>query len=189
MPAFDLTALQLGDIVTSGKGAKSAPFTSNGKPVVANFEAMQIAFEPSAFQDPDATRVNVVFRPTDEVIHALTELDEFVLTTVCKDPVRWFGKVRSETQIRESYSAIEAARQVPAFVQGKGEPGGPQSGQGLGRRGGPAHAARLLEGPRGQAKPRIRLKNLYFMGTGAFGCTLECTDAQIIEERVEECPF
>ena len=110
MPAFDLTALQIGDVVTSGKGAKSAPFTSNGKPVAANLEAMQIAFEPSAFQDPDATRVNIVFRPTDSVIHSLTELDEFILTTVCKDSVRWLGKARSETQIRESYTTSTRLR-------------------------------------------------------------------------------
>ncbi len=152
MPAFDLTALQLGDVVTSGKGAKSAPFTSNGKPVVANFEAMQIAFEPSAFQDPDATRVNMVFRPTDEVIHALTELDEFVLKNGVQGPRQ---VVRQGTQ-RDSDPRVvlpdcEAARQVPAFVQGKGKPGRPQSDQGLGRRGGPAHATRLLEGSRGEA--------------------------------------
>ena len=34
MPAFDLTTLQIGDLVTSGKGAKTAPFTCGGKPAI-----------------------------------------------------------------------------------------------------------------------------------------------------------
>ena len=79
---------------------------------MANFEAMTIAFEPSAFNDPDATRVNIVFRPTSDVIDALTQLDEWIVQTVCKDNMKYFGKQRSLDQICEPYpSSLE--RTVP----------------------------------------------------------------------------
>ena len=188
MPAFDLTTLQIGDVVTTGKGAKTAPFTSEGKPVFANLWPMQIRFEPSAFQDPDATRVNMVFRPPEEVIQHLQELDEFILQTVCKDPARWFGKARSETQIRESYNPIVKLhdKYLPSFKDKANlEPPYQMKvwdAEGV-QRGFPDEWKDLT------VKPRIRLKNLYFMGAGAFGATLECTDAQIVEEQVQACPF
>ena len=188
MPAFDLTALQIGDLVTSGKGAKTAPFTSEGKSVFANLGPMQIPFEPSAFQDPEATRVNMVFRPPEAVIQELQELDEFILQTVSKDPARWWGKVRSETQIRESYNPIVKLHdKYPPSLKAKTNLEPPYQlkvWDATGAQRGPP-----LEWKDLTVKPRIKLKNLYFMGAGAFGATLECTDAQIVEEPVEACPF
>ena len=110
MATIDLAALTLGDVSVSGKGAKSCQFTSHGLPVVSNFEAMSIAFEPSAYNDPDASRVNMVFRPTADVIDVLTELDEWVLQAVCQNPTKYFGKQRPLDQICEPYpSSLERA--------------------------------------------------------------------------------
>ncbi len=118
MATIDLAALTLGDVSVSGKGAKSCQFTAHGLQVLVHFEAMSIAFEPSAYNDPDATRVNMVFRPTAEVIDTLTQLDEWILQAVCKDPPKYFGKQRSSDQIRESYTPIvkTSEKYEPSFM-------------------------------------------------------------------------
>ena len=106
MSGFPVDALEIGSVTISGKGAKRAPFTVNGSPVVAKLDPMAVAFEPSAFKDREATRVNFVFHPSDAVVAELDKLDEWILQEVIKDPIRYFAKARSEAQIRESYSPI-----------------------------------------------------------------------------------
>ncbi len=94
MVIVELTAITLGDVCVSGEGANSAPCTSNGQPVIANFEAAQIAFEPSAFNAPAAARINIIFRPTSDVIDTLAQLDEWIVASVVKDSVKYFGDPR-----------------------------------------------------------------------------------------------
>ena len=67
MAAPDVSTLQLGEIVVSGKGSKTAPIHCNGNEVVLTLEA-PIAFEPSAYGDADksATRVNLVLRCSEQ---------------------------------------------------------------------------------------------------------------------------
>ncbi len=38
-------------------------------------------------------------------------------------------------------------------------------------------------------KARLWPKNLYFMGAGAFGVTLEATDVQVLEGNTTKCSF
>ena len=57
--------LQIGSIVTNAKGAKSAPITEYGatKPAFwKSQETMHVVLEPGAYQDPNATRVNLMLR-------------------------------------------------------------------------------------------------------------------------------
>ena len=66
---IDVNALVLQDVITTSRGAKQILLTrSDGKPSIWQpKEAMQPAFEASAFGDDTATRVNLVFTPTNEV--------------------------------------------------------------------------------------------------------------------------
>ena len=53
---FPVDSLERGSVTISGKGAKRALFTVNGLPAVAIFDAMPVAFEPSAFLRPKLSR-------------------------------------------------------------------------------------------------------------------------------------
>ena len=77
MSLFDATSLKIEDPVLSGKGVKSLPFSIDGKAVPgAVFPEMEVAFEPTGYNDPEASRVNLVFKPSADVIAQMTQLDE-----------------------------------------------------------------------------------------------------------------
>ena len=97
-------ALSLGDVTTSGKGSKTAPFSVNGGPADFTLPALQIAFEPSAYGDSDATRVNLVLKVSSVHEPDLAKIDEWILDTVSADPVKYFGKAKSRESIEETYT-------------------------------------------------------------------------------------
>ena len=110
MANFDLSALTLGDVSTSGKGAKSCPFYSGGSVAAATLEPMPVCYEPSAYGDEAAPRVNIVFRPPQGVLDSITALDEWIIQAAAKDSVKFFGKAKTEDQIRESYQPLVKQR-------------------------------------------------------------------------------
>ena len=58
---IDLASLALGDVATTGKGAKQIPLTTIGGEAVIwrPKDSLTLLFEPSAYNQPDATRVNL----------------------------------------------------------------------------------------------------------------------------------
>ena len=190
MTTFDLAALNLGDVSVSGKGAKNCPFYSQGAASAnVTLEPMHVCYEPSAYGDDQATRVNIVFRPGAAVLEHFEELDELIIKLVTKDSLKFFGKVRSEDLVRESYQPlIKTSEKYPPQIKAKVNLLG-------------SAVVRCWDSDRkgrGQptswrgavVKPRLVLKSLYFMGAGLFGATMECTDVQIMQEDGNaECPF
>ncbi len=75
---IDLASLALGDVVTTGKGARQIPLTSiSGEAVIWRpKDALTVLFEPSAYNQPDATRVNLCLSVTPSVAASLADLDE-----------------------------------------------------------------------------------------------------------------
>ena len=69
----DLASLALGDVVTTGKGAKQIPLSAiGGEPAIWRpKDALTVLFEPSAFNQPDATRVNLCLSVTPAVVSSL----------------------------------------------------------------------------------------------------------------------
>ena len=96
MTTFDLAALSLGDVSVSGKGAKNCPFYSLGSASAnVTLEPMPVCYEPSAYGDEQATRVNIVFRPGAAVLEHFEALDELIIKLVkgfCK--VFWGSSLR-----------------------------------------------------------------------------------------------
>ena len=189
MAMLDISALQMGDVVSSGKGAKSVNLTQDGSQALFTLEPMEIAYEPSAFQDAESTRVNIVFRPTPEVEEFLDSIDEWVMKEVAVNSVKLFGKARSVDSLKDSYTPIlKKSDKWPSQFKSKmnlQEPSkvkiwdadaclreAPQTWQGC------------------VARPKLRLKAVYLMGT-SFGPVLELTDIQIIQEASagSSCPF
>ena len=76
---IDLKNLKLGELITSGKGAKTIPLTTlDGKPVIWQpAECLTPCFEPSAFNDPEASRVNLSLTPSDSIEKHLKAVDTF----------------------------------------------------------------------------------------------------------------
>ena len=187
MAFFDLTTLSLGDVVVSGKGSKSAPILSNGGQAVALLEPMGVVWEPSAFGNEDATRVNIVFRPSPALLAGLQAFDEWVIATLAADSVRYFGRVKSAEQLRDAYvPAAKHSEKYPATFKAKMNLQDP-------------NVVKVWDAekrPRAQPQqwkdclvvPRIRLRGLYFMGA-SFGPVIELLDAQILGEESPECPF
>lgn len=187
MAFFDLTTLSLGDVVVSGKGSKSAPIQSMSTPAVALLEPMRVVFEPSAFGNEDATRVNVVFRPSPQLLAGLEAFDEWVLATLAADSVRFFGRAKSAEQLRDTYTpAAKPSDKYPATFKAKMNIQDPNVVKVWGTDGQPR--AQPQQWKDCLVVPRIRLRGLYFMGA-SFGPVLELTDAQIVEEQTAECPF
>ena len=67
---IDVASLVLGDAVVTGKGAKQLPLSAlGGEPVVWKpKDSLTVLFEPSAYNQPDATRVNLCLSVTPAIV-------------------------------------------------------------------------------------------------------------------------
>jgi hypothetical protein len=104
---LSVECLSLGDVTSPGK-AKTAPFSVNGGPAEFTLPALKVAFEPSAYQDDDATRVNIVFKVSLVNEEELGQIDKWILDTASADPVKFFGKAKT----RESRQDLHPLHQA-----------------------------------------------------------------------------
>lgn len=152
-----------------------------------NFAPMQVCFEPSAYGDADASRVNIVFRPDEETIAWLEELDNWIVQAAAKESLRFFGKAKTAEQLTETYQPIvKRSARYPAQCKAKmnlADPSCTEIWEDEVERPAPAAWAGCI------VKPRIRIRGLFFMGAANFGAILECTELQITEEASAACPF
>ncbi len=102
---IDLASLVLGDVVTTGKGAKQIPLSAiGGEPVIWRpKDALTVLFEPSAFNQPDATRVNLCLSVTPAVVSSLQDFDEWCVTTLAAQSPRLLGSQLSVEEVRNRF--------------------------------------------------------------------------------------
>lgn len=184
--AFD--GLQIGHVATSAKGAKVAPIWQNGDcPALWRpAEHMTAVYEPSVYQDPSATRLNLVLRPTPGQETELRELDEWCISCVASQSERLLGKDQSVDELRLLYQpCLRTSEKYPANVRVKLNLCGVAATRFWGEDGKKATAPASWTGS--AVLPCIRIKGLWFMAK-QFGIVLELTDARITENRAE-CPF
>ena len=108
MAALDLAALTLGCIVTSGKGAKSAPLTAGGAPALWAPPGLRaVAFEPRPYAggEAQATRVNLVLR-AGELEPELRALDAWAVEAATAASTELFGKAMTREQVAERYTPL-----------------------------------------------------------------------------------
>ena len=189
MTAFDLTSVRIGDVVTSGK-TKTAPVTgSGGQAVAANMDAMQVCFEPSAFQDDQATRVNLVLRPDEATVSSLDAVDEWIVAAVTKDSLRLLGKSKTQEQVQELYLPIvKRSGKYPPQIRAKMNSSKPRCVNVWNSEGVQQELPFSWTGL--VVKPRLQFRSLYF-ATGQFGVVLECSDLMLLEQTTvaATCPF
>ena len=188
MTSFDTDALTLGDVVTTGKGAKQANICGlKGEAVAATLDVMQVAFAPSAYNDPEATRVSIVFRPSEAVLEQLGKVDDWIVTSVAENATKFFGKPKGFDAVKEMYQPIvRPSEKYGPSIKAKLNISGPGEIRCWDEHRSMRDQPQEWKGA--SVKPRLWLRSLYFMG-GSFGATLECTDVQILSEASAECPF
>ena len=179
--------LSLGDVTSSGK-AKTAPFSVNGGPAEFSLCPLKIAFEPSAYQDNDATRVNIVFKVNLVHEEELGQIDKWILDTVSADPARFFGKAKTRESLVETYTPC--VKQTEKYgSQFKCKLNLPGSYQGV-------RVWDLEKLPRAPpdtwagcvVTPLVRFRHLYFMAN-QWGPVIDVTDLKIHSEAASVCPF
>ena len=186
---LSVECLSLGDVTTSGKGAKTAAFTCNGGAADFSLPALQVCFQPSTYdQSEEATRVNLVLKVG--LVHEpdLAKIDEWILETVAADPVRFFGKPKTRESLVETYTpALKRTEKWGSQLKMKmnvpGSPGGVRlwTADKQPRQAPDAWAGCYVES-------RVRFKHIYFMGA-QWGPVIDVLDLRVLSEPVNECPF
>ncbi len=187
--AIDLGSLCLGDLVTTGKGAKQIPLLcASGESVLWQpKEALTVLFEPSAYNQPDASRVNLCLSVTPAVASSLTDFDEWCVTTLAAQSPKLFGSQLSVEEVRNRFqptlriheASCSQSLRLKMNLSGR--------------------AAVRLWSPMGTqisaphswsqctARCRIRLKGFWLMSKD-IGVVAEAVDVQL-DSAETECPF
>ena len=185
---LDTSALRLGQLVTSAKGAKHVTLTTaNEKPVTWTPPgSYRVIFPPKPYVE-EATRVSLTLAAGD-LEATLAELDQWAVAAAAAASEQLFGRVLGEAQVRDRYAAIlKPHERFPAAFRLKMSVAAN------------ARATRFwtAEGERRSApsdwtgavvRPVVALKGFWLMGS-SFGLMAEVTDLQITEAEPTACPF
>ena len=186
--AFDLSALNVSDPVTSAKGTKTAALSCGGKPIIWQPEAQTVVFEPSAFQNPEATRVNLIMHASTMATQTLNAIDQEIIAYCTEHSARLFGKVMSHDEVANRYcpclkhaakEGYEPTFKAKILLSGRGQLKCWGNDKTL------RHAPETWIGC--AVQPRLALRCLWIMPK-EFGCLFECSDVMLTEAE-ESCPF
>jgi len=186
--ALDLSALSLGPLVVSGKGAKQAAITAYGAPALWVPEGFRgVAFEPKGFLGMDeATRVNLVLRAGD-LEAQLRALDDWAVGAVAAASEEILGKAMTKDQAADRYiPLLKESEKYPATFRLKMNTAGRSAtrlwtSEGV-RRDAPERWTECA------ARPLINIRGVWVMGRD-FGLLTETSDVQIQELAPTTCPF
>ncbi len=102
MSSLDVSAIKLGALQVSAKGAKQVSiFDLHDRSIFLQIGPLAALFEPSAFNDPSASRVNLVLSTNELVEETLQQLDNRIIELLAADSCQYFGTALSSTQILE----------------------------------------------------------------------------------------
>jgi hypothetical protein len=187
---IDTTVLTLGDVVVTGKGAKQIPLISkNGEAVTWNpTDFLTVMFEPSAYNQPDATRLNLCLSVTPAVARSLSAFDEWLTTTLAAESLRLFGTTLSVEEVRGKFLPTLRTHEATGSQSLRLK----MNTTGRSR-------VRLWDMTRNpisappswtqcSAKCKIRLKAVWLMGKNEMGIVAEATDV-MLDDAEAECPF
>jgi hypothetical protein len=186
MSTLETSALKLGDLQLTGKGAKHIPITRNNEALKWNPGPSQILFHPKAYNDPSASRVSVCFRSTPEIEAYVTKLEEWILNAVSSNPSAYLGQCYSEDKVREMFtSALKTSDKGYTHLRAKMNIAGK----------GQVKCWDVAKMPRPapedwttcEVQPCLQVKGLWVMSKD-FGVIIEMTDA-LVNESSQLCPF
>lgn len=191
MSTLDTSAFSLGDVVVSGKGARQIPLLfGDGESVITwcPRDAMQVLFEPSAFNDPSASRVNLCLSASPAIAQCLHDFHEWLVNTVALESKRLFGvalsvedvRARMQPMLRTHEASGSQSLRVKLSLAGRSR-------------------VRLWDTAKNPISPpaswthctaklKIRLKAIWLMGKSDMGVLCEASDIMLDEADVQ-CPF
>ncbi len=186
---IDVASLVLGDVVTTGKGAKQIPLsTLGGEPVVWRpKDSLTVLFEPSAYNQPDATCVNLCLSVTPALVSSLQDFDEWCVTTLAAQSSKLLGSQLSVEEVRNRFQPTLRVHEASGSQSLRLKMN--LSGRAAVRIWNPMGAQTSAPPCWSQcsAKVRIRLKGFWLMAK-EIGVVAECTDVQL-DPPMAECPF
>ena len=189
MATIDTSKLAFASLFTSSRGAKQLPALFLDGEAVAwqPEEYMSIPFEPSAFNDAEASRVTLCVTPSDSLVATIAQLDKWCLDTLCATPLALMGVSLTPEQVRERYSSsLKTNDKGYTTVRAKMNRSGRYALQ--------CYDSNLEKVPHPEnfkscpIRPRLVFKGIWIMGKD-FGTILECTHAVVKEEGNDDCPF
>ena len=189
MTSIDISNLAFASLITTAKGAKQLPaLYKNGDPVAWHAEHfMEVPFEPSAFGDPDASRVTLCVTPSEALTAQITDLDAWCIETIISTP-SLLGVVLSPDQVKERYaSSLKMSEKGYRTLRCKMNKSGRYALQCYDME---KEKRSQPDNWRGcSIRPRIVWKGLWVMGKD-FGSILEVSHC-IVQgaNEGEECPF
>ena len=104
----NISKLTLGPILTTTKGSKQIAISKDdGSPLIwTPSEYLEVAFEPSSFSDPQASRVSICFNPTEEITNSFLGIFEgWSVKTLAKKSKELLGSEQTEAQIKEKFQS------------------------------------------------------------------------------------
>ena len=186
---IDTNRLACQDTFTTAKGAKTIPLASRDGAAVQwqPREPMAVLWEPSAYNEPEATRVNISFSPSPEALKELKAFDDWSVETLSAESARLFGTNLDLEEVKRRYQpALRVHEKTGATsLRCKMNLAGRSA----------VKCWDTFRNPRSLPEswtscavtPRIALKGYWCMGKEC-GALLELQHA-MLDEAVHECPF
>ena len=180
-------AITLGDVQISGRGQKSIPvFGADGKPIYLFPDSMDIPFNASAFQNPDASRVTLCMNPTDRLMEQIHEIEKNVKSQLVSRLQELFGAQSAILQKQDEWfqSTIKTNKGYQTLRTKINLTGKYQT-----RVWNPRREALPLPSDWSafQVRPKLWIRSVWIMGKEC-GLVIDCQDAQL-EEIQRTCPF
>ena len=186
---IDLASLALGELQTTGKGAKQIPLSTIGGEAIIwrPKDALTVLFEPSAYNQPDATRVNLCLSVTPAVVSSLQDFDEWCVNTLAAESPRLLGSVLSAEEVRNRFQPTLRTHEATGSQRLRLKMN--TTGRTAVRCWSPM-GTQISAPPswsQCSAKCRVKLKGFWIMAR-EIGVVAECTDVQL-DTAEAECPF
>ena len=187
-----LDSLQLGEVFLTGKGAKQIPLSIANEPVLWQpNEWLTIPWTPSAFNNPEANRVNLVFNatPGSADVTSLHALDEWSINILSEKSEKLFGKAITKEQMRSRFQPSVKTHEASGMQTWRCKMNTVGKG-----------ATRLWDTFRNPipspvdcwtqctAKCVVKVKGYWMMGQNEIGLILEATNV-MLNTTAAECPF
>ena len=186
---IDTSRLACQDIFTTSKGAKTIPLAyKDGSAVLWQpRQPLAVLWEPSAYNDETAQRVNISFVPTPEVTKELQGFDIWCMDTLVQESVRLFGTALDKEELQRRYQPALRTHEKTGTTSLRCKMN--ISGRNTVKCWDTFRAPRSL--PESwttcAVTPRIAVKGLWVMGKEV-GPLLELQHA-MLDEATAECPF
>ena len=172
-----------------GKGGKTYLISNQNKPIEINLglgNPLGCPWGASSFDDDSSqTRINLDLTLDEENADMFRQIDEWLIANAIKSKETLFNKTKTDLQITESYRRIARVKEgCQPMLRAKIN----------------SEKIRCWDENHTPAKvpdskfkhadiwPKMIIRTLWFIGSGAWGLTLEVTDLKF-REMLTACPF